>query len=123
MQRFLGPGPIRLILPVFLGLAIASRGLVFAIPGYREWVASLSSPLPWLEQPLRWTVICIAALMLMHGPAPGRWVRDIGLEAAPGRGLLVAIAATTPLLLGPLFFRVSVNTSSSAQLMLFTALI
>lgn len=123
MQRPLGPGPIRLIVLIFLGLAIASRGLVFGIPGYRGWVASLPSPLPWLEQPLRWTVICIGALLLLHGPAPGRWVRDIGLGAAPGRALLVAIAATTPLLLGPLFFGVSANTSSSARLVLFTALV
>jgi len=123
MRRPVPPGLLRIIVLTFLGLSIASRGLVFAIPGYREFVASLPHPLPWLEQPLRWSAIAAAALLLLHGPVPARWVRDTGLSSAPGRALLVAVTATIPLLLGPIFFGASVNPSTSAWALLFTTLV
>ncbi len=49
---------------VVFALAVLSRNLVFAIPGYRPLIASLPEALQWLEQPVRWTLLCLVGLYL-----------------------------------------------------------
>jgi Type II CAAX prenyl endopeptidase Rce1-like len=67
MRRLASPNLVRLAVICVLGFAIGSRNLMYACPGYRARVDSLPAPLPWLEQPLRWALICAIALYLLPG--------------------------------------------------------
>lgn len=89
---------------VAFGVAVSSRALVFALPGYRELYLALPEVLRWLEQPVRWTLICLVGLYLGAGVGPRAAVAELGLGRSPVRGLGFGLLATLPMLLGAVIF-------------------
>ena len=67
---------------VFL-LAIFSRQLIFAVPGYRTLYTALPEILQWLEQPVRWIAICLLGLYAATHVRPNRAAAELGLRASP----------------------------------------
>lgn len=87
---------------VFL-LAIFSRQLIFAVPGYRTLYAALPEILQWLEQPVRWIAICLLGLYAATHVRPNRAVAELGLNRSVAQGLAFGLLATLPMLIVPLF--------------------
>lgn len=83
-------------LTVFI-VADNSRDMVFHFQGYANFVADLPTVLRWLEQPLRWVVLCIIGLVVAHRIAPWRAFRELGLIAPVGAGLVFGLIVTLPM--------------------------
>ena len=89
---------------VTFAVAVGSRALVFAIPGYRELYVALPEVLRWLEQPVRWALICAVGLYFGAGVGPRAAAAELGLARSPLRGLGFGFLATLPMLVGALAF-------------------
>lgn len=87
---------------VVFAVAVLSRPLVFAIPGYRSLVISLPETLQRLEQPTRWTILCLAGLYLGSRITPLRALAELGLRGSAVKGIGFGFVAALPMLLGPL---------------------
>ena len=89
---------------VTFAVAVCSRALVFALPGYRELYLALPEVLRWLEQPVRWALICLVGLYFGAGVGPRAAVAELGLSRNPVRGLGFGLLATLPMLVGAAIF-------------------
>ena len=85
-------------------VAVLSRSFVFSLPGYRELYGSLPEVLRWLEQPVRWTLLCLLGLYVAGGVTPAAVIRELGLARSPLKGVGFGFLAALPMLLGPLVF-------------------
>jgi membrane protease YdiL (CAAX protease family) len=85
-------------------IAVFSRDLVFSIKGYADLYRQLPEIIRWLEQPVRWFLLCWLGLFLMHRCNFVTALKELGLVSEIGRGLLFAFLACLPMLLGPLVF-------------------
>jgi len=81
-------------------IAEFSRYLLFRLEFYRQFWSPLPDPVRWLEQPFRWSVLCLLGLFLAHRYGPLRAIRAVGLLGRIRVALLFALAATLPMLLG-----------------------
>ena len=89
---------------VTFAVAVLSRPFVFSLPAYRELYGSLPEVLRWLEQPVRWTLLCLLGLYVAGGVTPAAAIRELGLARFPLKGLGFGFLAALPMLLGPLLF-------------------
>lgn len=105
---------------VVFAVAILSREALFAWPAYAGFLGGLPEGFRWLEQPVRWLLCCGLGLYVGHRQRPAAMLRELGLRAPAGRGLLFAFLACTPLLLGPLAFG-RLNPSLTPLGLLFSA--
>jgi membrane protease YdiL (CAAX protease family) len=82
--------------------AIISRSLCSAVPGYDSFYDALPETIQWLEQPFRWTAVCMLALFLASRVTPLHAIRELGLNRSAVQGVSFAFLATSPMLVVPL---------------------
>jgi membrane protease YdiL (CAAX protease family) len=85
-------------------LAILSRQIVFSWPWYLETYNALPEVIQWLEQPVRWTSICLLAIILVQRIPVAAAIDQLGLISPVGRGMLMGFLASLPLVMIPLAF-------------------
>lgn len=86
---------------ITFAIAVFSRSIAQSVGPYWAWVQSLPDPIRWLEQPTRWTLICIAGLWVAHRARPREVPKQFGLTASPWTGLAVTFIACSPMLVIP----------------------
>jgi membrane protease YdiL (CAAX protease family) len=93
-------------------LAVFSRNLLFSFPWYAGFVKDLPKLMQWLEQPLRWFLICWLGLYIAHRTGFPKIFKELGLNKPLIKGLLFSFIACLPMLIGSLFFgKLSKNIS------------
>jgi membrane protease YdiL (CAAX protease family) len=108
------------IVLIVFALAVMSRSLVFSWHPYKELYQSLPEVLQWLEQPVRWFLICWLGLLLVHRSSLADALRRLGLAGSASRAMLFCFIACSPMLIGPLIVG-SVSSEWSLLSLLFYA--
>lgn len=103
-------------------VALASRSLIFQVEWYATFIRELPRAVRWVEQPLRWFVLCLVGVYFTLRIPPWRALREFGLLARVGTGVFVGFIATLPMVV-PFLFIARVRGDVDVLFLVFTATI
>ena len=85
-------------------IANESRSWVYGMESYAEAIQAMPLVLQRLEQPVRWFVLCLLGLWLVHRLPPWRIYDELGLWAPMQVGLVFGLIATLPMIVPSLIW-------------------